>query len=156
LTQRSHFSIRHAVPSDAAAVTACVESAYEKWIAVIGKKPSPMLQNYNEVLKREQVFVSQVADEVAGVLVLSITNEGFLLDTVAVKPHSAGRGLGGKLLELAESEAIGQGFSAIYLYTHERMVENLLWYRRRGYVEYARRNEQGYSRVYMRKMFNAA
>jgi len=49
-TQRSQFSIRHTVPSDAAGVTACVESAYEKWIAVIGKKPNPMLQNYNEVL----------------------------------------------------------------------------------------------------------
>jgi hypothetical protein len=44
-----------------------------------------------------------------------------------------------------------QGFAAIYLYTHEKMTENQVLYTKIGYVEYDRRVEKGYSRVYMRK-----
>lgn len=37
----------------------------------------------------------------------------------------AGRGVGRALLESAESEARSAGFDSLYLYTHEKMTENL-------------------------------
>ena len=40
------------------------------------------------------------------------------------------------------------------LYTHALMVENIAWYRRRGYLEPARVREKGFDRVYMRKAFS--
>ena len=54
-------------------------------------------------------------------------------------------------MELAELEARRQGFDSIYLYTHERMTENQEIYRHLGYIEYARRTESGFRRIYMRK-----
>ena len=86
-----------------------------------------------------------------GVLVLAITGEGFLLENVAVDPSRRGSGLGRKLLELAEAEARREGFDSIYLYTHEKMTENLALYAKIGYVEFDRRTEKGLARVYMRK-----
>ena len=39
----------------------------------------------------------------------------------------------------------------MYLYTHEKMTENLALYARIGYVEYDRRSQGAFSRVYLRK-----
>lgn len=151
-----HAEIRRAVPSDAPAVTECVNAAYARWIPIIGTKPGPMLQDYGAALASERVFVAEESGQVVGVLVLSIADEGFLLDNVAVLPTHIGRGLGGALLQLAEREAIAQGFATIYLYTHERMAGNITLYQRIGYREFARRSEHGFARVYMRKDLNAA
>ena len=148
--------LRRATHADASAVTECVHAGYAHWVSVVGMKPGPMLQNYEEVLAKEQVFVAEAACKVVGVLVLSVTGEGFLLENVAVHPMHAGLGLGRRLLALAEQEAVAQGHASIHLYTHERMTENVALYRKLGYQEYARRTEHGFARVYMRKVLNDA
>jgi ribosomal protein S18 acetylase RimI-like enzyme len=92
-----------------------------------------------------------LGNQVVGVLVLSNTDDGFLIENVAVLPALAGRGIGKLLLVHAEREAKARGFDSIYLYTNEKMTENLVLYARIGYVEYERRQEQGFRRVFMRK-----
>lgn len=133
------FSVRCGIPADAAAITACVNAAYSRWVPVVGTRPGPMLEDYAKVLTHKQVHVAELETRVVGVLVLSTTNEGFLLDNVAVHPDVLGRGVGAFLLSLAEHEAKRQGHSSIYLYTHERMEENIALYGRLHYVEFARR-----------------
>ncbi|MPZ59667.1 MAG: hypothetical protein GEU91_25015 [Rhizobiales bacterium] len=59
--------------------------------------------------------------------------------------------MGKALLQYAESEARRQGFGSLYLYTHEKMTENQVLYAKIGYVEYDRRVEYGFPRIYMRK-----
>src|SRR3712207_8724201 len=44
-----------------------------------------------------------------------------------------------------------RSFDSIYLYTHEKMTENLALYSRIGYVEYDRRSQGDFSLVFMRK-----
>ena len=44
-----------------------------------------------------------------------------------------------------------RGYSELRLYTHEKMYENLAIYSAHGWQEYARANEGGYDRVFMRK-----
>lgn len=110
-----------------------------------------MLEDYAKVIRECQVAVAEVGGVIAGVLVLSVHDEGFLLDNVAVAPTHHGRGVGRALLERAETEARRQGFSSIYLYTHEKMTENRALYAKIGYVETDRRLENGLARVYMRK-----
>jgi ribosomal protein S18 acetylase RimI-like enzyme len=85
------------------------------------------------------------------VLVLDVDDEGFVVDNVAVDPSCRGTRLGRALLELAEREARSAGYDSIYLYTHERMTENLGLYGRIGYVEYDRRPRGDFSLVFMRK-----
>lgn len=143
--------LRPATPDDAAGVTECVRAAYVKWVPRLGRKPWPMLQDYSVVIATEIVFVAGLGNQVVGVLVLSNTDDGFLIENVAVLPALAGRGIGKLLLVHAEREAKARGFDSIYLYTNEKMTENLVLYARIGYVEYERRQEQGFRRVFMRK-----
>jgi GNAT superfamily N-acetyltransferase len=144
--------MRAATVADAAAVAACVGAAYRHYIARIGRPPGPMLDDYAQVIRERQVHVAEHGAEIVGVLVLSVRDEGFLLDNVAVAPTHKGKGVGRALLELAEAEARRQGFASIYLYTHEKMTENQALYAKIGYSEYDRRFEQGLARVYMRKV----
>jgi GNAT superfamily N-acetyltransferase len=51
------------------------------------------------------VTVAEDGEELAGVLVLDTTDEGFVVFNVAVHPTRTGTGVGRALLEFAESEA---------------------------------------------------
>jgi len=145
------YSFRRARPADAPAVAALVHAAYQHYVARIGITPGPMTDDYDQVIRDHQVTVAEQDATIAGVLVLRITDEGFLIDNVAVHPSHRGQGLGRALLDLAEAEARRAGFGSVYLYTHEKMTENLALYSKIGYIEYDRRHEKGFSRVYMRK-----
>ena len=110
-----------------------------------------MLQDYAEVIATDEVCVAECAAEVVGVLVFMETADGFLIDNVAVLPALKGSGIGRALLVHAEDEAKSRGYGCVYLYTNEVLVENIALYARVGYVEYERRQEQGFRRVFMRK-----
>jgi GNAT superfamily N-acetyltransferase len=111
-----------------------------------------MQQDYAEVISRAQVLIAEVDSELAGVLVLSEEKEGLLLESIAVHPSQQGTGIGRLLLARAELEARAKGHTSIYLYTNEKMVENIALYLRAGYTEYARRSDNGFDRVFMRKV----
>jgi GNAT superfamily N-acetyltransferase len=111
-----------------------------------------MCEDYRRVIGQRTVMVAEDDDgNVVGVLVAGPARRGFLLDNVAVHPAAQGRGVGRALLTQAEDEAKRAGHRAIWLYTHERMTENRALYERIGYVQFARRTEHGFPRVYMRK-----
>ena len=143
--------IRAAAPSDVAAITRCVCAAYLRHIERVGKQPWPMLQDYSNVIRTSQVHVAERDRRILGVLELLVTDEGFLLDSVAVDPSAQGTGIGRRLLEFAENEARRQGFQSIYLMTNEKMTDNQELYARIGYVLFDRQTVHGYSRVRMRK-----
>jgi N-acetylglutamate synthase-like GNAT family acetyltransferase len=143
------YHLRPARSADVDGIAACVEAAYSPYIERIGRKPGPMLEDYSKVIEERQVTVAESSGIIAGVLVLALTAEGLLLDNVAVLPSH--RGIGKALLQYAESEARRQGFVSLYLYTHEKMTENRARYSKIGYLEYDRRVEYGFPRIYMRK-----
>ena len=144
-------NLRRAVPADARVVSECVSAAYAHWILRIGRKPWPMLQDYSMVIQSEHVVVAEADGEVAGVLVLAETSDGCLIDNVAVFPSRKGQGIGRALLIHAEQEAKARGHKSIYLYTNEKMSENIAMYVKAGYAEYERRQEEGFHRVFLRK-----
>src|SRR5262245_24259802 len=88
----SALHLREALPGDAAAVNACVQAAYAPWVERIGRKPLPMLQDYALVIREQHVVIAEADGELAGVLVLAETDEGFLIDNVAVPPQEEGSG----------------------------------------------------------------
>jgi GNAT superfamily N-acetyltransferase len=147
-----NFVLRPATIADAVHVTACVYRAFEHYVERIGRPPGPMLEDYEQVIQKRQVFVVETNKGLAGVIVLAITGEGFLLDVIAVDPVYQNKGVGKLLLTFAEEEARRQGFASIYLYTHIKMIENQELYSKIGYLEYDRRNEHGLERVFMRKL----
>ena len=145
------YSFRSATGADASKVAALISAAYGHYIERIGMLPRPMTDDYAEVITSRRVIVAEIHRTILGVIVLTVDDEGFLIDNVAVEPSHRGEGLGKALLEYAEAEARQMGFDAIHLYTHEKMTENLALYSRIGYVEYDRRSHGEFSLVYMRK-----
>jgi ribosomal protein S18 acetylase RimI-like enzyme len=110
-------------------VAALVNAAYGHYVERIGILPRPMTDDYAQVITNQQVTVAESHDAtIVGVIVLTVDDEGFLVDNVAVDPSYRGKGLGRALLEFAEAEARQAGFDSIYLYTHEKMTENLALY----------------------------
>jgi N-acetylglutamate synthase-like GNAT family acetyltransferase len=149
--EASRISIRRADAGDVAGVTACVCAAYLRYIERIGRQPAPMLNDYSEVIRTTPVHIALQNGRIVGVLELKATDEGFLLDSIAVLPSSQGSGVGRALLEFAEAQARAQGYDSIYLMTNEKMTENQVLYARIGYVLFDRRVVDGYARVVMRK-----
>jgi GNAT superfamily N-acetyltransferase len=149
--QSPPYSFRPAYDQDALGVTACVNSAYRHYVERIGSPPGPMTEDYAKVIRERRVTVAESGGKITGVLVLAVTEEGFLLENVAVDASHRGKGLGRALIEFAEAEARRKGFESMYLYTHEKMTENRALYAKIGYVEFDRRTEKGLTRVYMRK-----
>ena len=143
--------IRKAVLGDVPAITACVCEAYVRYIERIGKRPGPMLEDFEDTIREAQVHVAELYGQVVGVTVFKVTDEGFYLDNVAVRPSIKGAGVGRLLLKFAEAEALRLGFRSIFLATHELMHENRSLYTRIGYVEYDHRVVNGYPRVFFRK-----
>ena len=111
-----------------------------------------MLDDYAELIRQHKVFVLTDQENIIGVLVLMEKEQTLLLDNVAVHPDYQRSGLGRKLMEFAEAEALHLGFTSIILYTNVQMTENIDLYKKLGFVETERRQEHGYQRVYMRKL----
>ncbi len=145
------LELRAATDRDAEDVAALVDAAYEHYIERIGRTPLPMTLDYGDEIRHKGVAVAEDGKELAGVLVLDTTDEGFLVFNVAVLPAQQGTGVGRALLQFAESEARRAGFDSIYLFTHEKMTENQELYARIGYVEYDRRLIEDFHIVFMRK-----
>ena len=145
------YSFRAATTADVSEMAALVNTAYGHYVERIGMLPRPMTDDYAKVIANQQVTIAENHGTIVGLIVLTVDDEGFFIDNVAVDPSYRGRGLGRALLELAESQARRAGFDSIYLYTHEKMTENLAIYSSIGYVEYDRRSRGEFSLVYMRK-----
>ena len=143
--------MRPATVHDVAAIEAIVQAAYSPYIARIGRKPGPMLEDYRQRVEAGGVHVLKNAGRVQGFIVLLETDGALLLDNLAVAPEAQGLGFGRLLMDFAEQHAIDAGFAAIRLYTNEAMTENITLYTRRGYVETHRAEEHGLRRVYMTK-----
>jgi ribosomal protein S18 acetylase RimI-like enzyme len=143
--------LRPAAPADVPRLAELVHAAYGHYVERIGRPPGPMTEDYAEVVDRSQVVVAERDGEIAGLIVLAVGDEGFLVENVAVDPAHQGRGVGRALLEHAEAAARREGFDSIYLYTHETMTENQALYARIGYAEYDRRAQGDDWLVYLRK-----
>ena len=78
--------LRPAVPADASALAALVDAAYGHYVARIGRVPGPMQEDYAEVIRTWDVTVAERDGEIVGLVVLGVTDEGFLLENVAVHP----------------------------------------------------------------------
>ena len=64
------MTLRPATPSDARAIAACVDAAYEHYVVRMGKRPGPMLENYDKVLRQHRAFVLDNEGDIVAAIVL--------------------------------------------------------------------------------------
>lgn len=144
--------IRPACATDEPAIRTCAERAFAAYVPLLGRKPAPMEADVAPRIAAGEVHVAVGPDGVLEGFIVFYPKDGqMLLDTVAVMPPAAGRGIGRALIGLCESEARRRGLAAVTLYTNAKMAGNLALYPRLGYVEVARRIEDGFDRVYFTK-----
>ena len=146
------IEIRPAVSGDAACVDRIAREAYAPYVARIGREPAPMSADHALLIARGEVWVATEEGEPSGFIVLRTLDESLLLESVAVSGPYRGRGVGRALIAFAERRARDLGLASVELYTNALMTENLRYYPRLGYVEYDRRREHGFDRVYFRKL----
>lgn len=146
-----NWRIRRARRDDSAGLTACVEAAYQHYVARMSQPPGPMLADYDAEIAQHQVWVVEDEGEIVGGLVLIPKDDHVLLDNIAVHPDYQGKGIGRALLELADAEALRQGYAELRLYTHEKMTENIALYSRIGWEETHRASQDGYDRVFFKR-----
>jgi ribosomal protein S18 acetylase RimI-like enzyme len=137
---------------DLAAVRELAVAAYEIYVERIGRPPAPMTADYAEAIRAGTLWVAEDASRIVGLLVLEPKPDHLLLDNVAVHPDAQGRGIGRRLLQLAEQRARAERYAEIRLYTNEAMTENIAYYSLHGYVETHRGVGDGFRRVYFRKL----
>jgi ribosomal protein S18 acetylase RimI-like enzyme len=144
--------LKPATPQDEPAIRACAELAYVRYVADIGQPPAPMYADFHAQISAGHVYVhSGQGGELQGYIVFYPEGDTMLLESVAVRPEAAGRGVGKALIEHCEAAARDLGLRAVQLYTNEKMTDNLAIYPRLGYREIGRRVEDGFSRVFFEK-----
>ncbi|WP_130289748.1 GNAT family N-acetyltransferase [Pseudonocardia sediminis] len=144
-------TIRPAEPADVDRARRLAHDAYRHYTERIGRPPAPMEADYAAVVDAGTMWVAEDDGRMVGFIVLLDTDDHLLLDNVAVDPLAQGRGVGARLLALAEEQAVARGHDRIELYTNEAMTENLDYYPRKGYVETRRAEQDGYRRVFFAK-----
>lgn len=147
--------IRTARPEEAPLLAALVGRAYGPWVPVVGRRPFPMDDDYAARVAAGEAWVLEAEGAIRGLVVIE-THPGYLmLDNIAVDPARQGTGEGRALLDFAEAEARRRGLPEVRLYTNALMERNIALYTRRGYLETERREEKGFSRVFMAKRLDA-
>lgn len=142
------ITIDTAGAADVPAVEVLVREAYEPYVERIGREPGPLLVDYAAVIAEGRAVVARRGDRIVGLLVTSRQADHLLVENLAVAASERGSGLGTRLLGIADEQARAAGLPELRLYTHEKMVENLAYYPRRGFTETGRRTEAGFARVF--------
>ena len=147
-----NIELRRAGLEDAAAIRQLTRDAYTKWIPVTGREPRPMTADYDAAVRNHRFDLLYV-DGVLAALIETIDEPGELhVENLAVSPAFQGKGLGCRLMALAEGIARSLGHSRVGLCTNGRWTENLSFYAKRGYrVESEEDVDGGMFRVNMSK-----
>ncbi len=152
----SDVEIRRAVPSDARAVRELTRAAYAKWIANIGREPTPMTVDYDARVGDHHIELLYVDGRLAALIELVPETDHLLIENVAVLPALQGRGYGRRLLIHAEGVAASLGLSAMRLYTNPLFAGNVELYGRFGYQMDREEPFKGGVTVYMSKQLTPA
>ncbi|OJJ74459.1 hypothetical protein ASPBRDRAFT_39579 [Aspergillus brasiliensis CBS 101740] len=144
-------NIRQATPADQHSIETIIQEAFSIYIARIGRKPQPMLDDYTALINDGVVYVIEHDGGIKGTVMLVPREDAMIVDNLAVAQSARGTGLGRKLLEFADESARLAGYQTLQLHTNETMVENIAIYTRMGYVETHRADNKGWKRVYMAK-----
>jgi ribosomal protein S18 acetylase RimI-like enzyme len=150
--QEPAVTVRRATTADVPALYVVVHDAYLLYVPRIGRMPAPMTADYSAAVQSGQAWVAEADGQVLGLVVLVVNQDYLLIENIAVLPSAQRRGIGARLLMLAEDEARANGLGEMRLYTNAGMTENLAYYPRRGYRETRRAEEHGFRRVFFSKV----
>ena len=145
-------TIRPATAADVPAIRALVERAYALYVPRVGRRPAPMDADFATHVADREVVVLEQDGAIAGIVVWRPEADHGFIDNIAVDPGRQGSGIGRRLIEFVEGEARRLGLPELRLYTNAKMTENLAMYPKLGWIQFDRRVEDGFDRVFFRKL----
>ena len=132
--------LRRATLDDRSAIEAVQRAAYADTARTIGRTPIPLEWDYGRVLEDWQVWLSEDALGITGVLIVNPRAEDLYLESIAVHPRVGGTGVGRVLMAAAEAYARRLGLPTMRLLTNELNVSRIAWYERCGFaIEFTER-----------------
>lgn len=145
------LTLRRARPEDATSVQRLAQCSFGVYVPRMGREPTPMTDDYEEIISRDFAWVVEGRDRLVATMVLSLMPDSMQMDLLVVHPDHQGKGIGSALMDMADVEAAKFGHDRVTLYTHETMTENLALYAARGFVETRRQAFRDGEVVYMAK-----
>jgi N-acetylglutamate synthase-like GNAT family acetyltransferase len=109
--QPGGYRLRPATESDVPSVAGLVKAAYGHYVERIGMLPRPMTDDYPEVIRDRQVTVAEQDGAIVGVVVLTVTDEGFWSTTSRSIPPVAGPGSVGRCCSSRRRRRGGRGLT---------------------------------------------
>ena len=144
----AEYRIRRAIKADANNLKACMQSAYQGYLARMeGARLPPMDIDYEDEIENFPSWVIDRDGRIVGGLTMMFEDEIVTIANIAVHADFQGQGLGATLMDFAESQAQENQTNEMRLATHVLLTENLSLYEYFGWQEYDRDNV----RVYMKK-----
>ena len=118
-----------------------------------------MTANYNQLLESHDIFVlrthnEQATNKIVGSIVLGVApdDDSVKINNLVVDPEAQGKGYGRILMNFAQYFAKQEGRAALTLFTNIKMYENLTLYEKMGFEVTGKRTEDGFERVYFRRL----
>jgi len=145
------YTLRTASPNDADAIAALTQSAYSKWINVIGRKPLPMEVDYNEAILNHRFDLLFHGETLCALMETTNKGDHLLIENLCVSPQFQRQGLGKRLLAFASDLTREQNLRTIRLDTNKLFTGNVDLYRRAGFTVEWETPISGGIHVHMRK-----
>lgn len=143
--------IRPARMGDLSFIRACAQAAYALYVPRMGQRPAPMDADFVQAINQARCFVLEDDAKPLGYGIWFSQDDALFIENIAIAPAEQGRGLGVVLMNYAKQAAQKAGLLRLRLYTNVKMVENIGFYTRLGFIETERRHENGFHRVYLEK-----
>lgn len=137
---------------DVDAIEAMVNAAFSMYIERLGTRPAAMIANYHLLVASGDLYVLRTNGHTVGAVLLTEDSGSLKLSNLVVDPSAQGLGYSRYLMSFAYELARSRGLSAITLFTNVLMHENISLYTRLGFEQIGRKTENGFDRVYFRKI----
>lgn len=126
--------LERAGAADLEALVALQRAAYARNRELLGVEPLPLLADYAELLRTQEVWVARDCAVLKGAIFLEPHADHLLLWSIATAPGGQGGGLGRALLAATDARARELGLSEVRLYTGSTLAHLIAWYGRHGYA----------------------
>ena len=148
----ARVSLKPASAHDLEFVRTCAREAYQPYVADIGREPAPMVADFAEHLRQNELELITFEDAPVGYVVSWLSDGVLFVDNIAITAHMRGHGLARTVFDQLSERGRASSANAIELYTNEKMTANLALYPKLDFEEFDRRSEDGFARVYFRKI----
>ena len=132
------YAFRRATSADAGTVRDITRAAYAKWVPVIGREPKPMTADYDKAVADHIIDLLEEAGQPIALIEVIPAPDHLLIENIAVLPERHNAGLGGILLDRADTIAQSLGLNELRLYTNGKFTSNIDFYARRGFEVFLR------------------